>query len=240
MRDFEKQIMAALKNKARGVGLTQGKIAADLNVSLPTIKRWWAGKGVSLSNLQKLCHLLGITLSQLLLEVEGGEATYTYTLAQEKALVANPRALALFDLLIGGETIPLVQRRYKLTDHSISVLLLFLDRIGLIELFPKNKFKLVQKGEPQWISGGPLSQTYRKKMIDGLLGIHDKKDSTFYIHSYLPDDLVLLKGKLKEIDNLLLACNARAIHRPEETISYGFYRCFKPFEWNLRSELGAS
>ena len=237
MRDYEKQIMNLIKDKSRGIGLSQAKIAAELSVSLPTIKRWWAGKGVSLSILHKLCALLGVSLSQLLLEVEGGGSVYTYTIKQEKELVANPKALALFDLLVSGESISSIQHKFRLNDLTVSSLLLFLDRIALIDLYPKNKFKLKQQGEPQWIVGGPLSQTYRKKMIDSLLGYHDKQDTSFFIHSYLPEDMVLLKGKLKEFENLLLSCNARGIHRPEDTVSYGFYRCFKPFEWSLRSEL---
>ena len=83
MRDYEKQIMTLIKDKSRGIGLSQAKIAAELSVSLPTIKRWWAGKGVSLSILHKLCALLGVSLSQLLLEVEGGGSVYTYTIKQE-------------------------------------------------------------------------------------------------------------------------------------------------------------
>ncbi|MBK9323719.1 MAG: hypothetical protein IPM97_12390 [Bdellovibrionaceae bacterium] len=36
----------------------------------------------------------------------------------------------------------------------------------LIEWLPNNKVKLLVAGEPSWILGGPLSQKFRKQIID--------------------------------------------------------------------------
>src|SRR5438128_534197 len=148
MDAYEKQIMTLVKDKARAIRLSQKQVASHLGVSLPTVKRWWAGKGANLAVLGKLCGLLGVSLSQLFLELEGKTPAYTYTLPQEKTLVAHPKALALFDLLVSGETAVSIQKRYSLSERELSSMLLKLDKVGLLELHPSNKVKLVRRGEP--------------------------------------------------------------------------------------------
>lgn len=240
MRVYEKQLMTLIKQKARTIQLSQVQIASQLGVSLPTVKRWWAGQGVSVTVLNMLSGLLGTSMSQLFLEFESGVAEYSYSLEQEQMLANNPRVLALFDLLVSGESIASIRRTYKLNEAELWALLLKLDRFGLIELHAGNKVKLKRKGEPTWLPDGPLTTMYRKKMIEAFLGQHAKPASTFFIHSYLPEDVALLKGKLKELENLMRTCNARGILRPDKTESHGAYLCFNPFEWSLREKLRSS
>jgi transcriptional regulator with XRE-family HTH domain len=237
MSTTEKQAMAFVRDKAKGIHLTQRSVALKLGVSLPTVKRWWAGKGVSVDILNRLCSLLGVSLSQLFLEIEGSASKYVYSLTQEKMLVDNPRVLALFDLLVSGETTHSIQRKYSLSPKEMFPMLLKLDRVGLIELHEHNKIKLKRHGEPQWIVGGPLSKKYRKRMIDSFLGDHPKTEVSFHIHDYLPEDVILLRGKFRELENLMHACNARAKMQTEEKISYGSYLCLRSFAWDLRGTL---
>ena len=237
MTILNKEAMQLIKLKARAIHLTQEKAAKELKVSLPTIKRWWNGEGLNLDSLHALCRLVGISLSELFLEIEGGALRYSYTIEQEKMLAANPRALALFDLLVSGHTIEYSKKQYGLSDLEIVPMLVKLDRVNLIELHPKNHIRLKQKGEPQWIVDGPLSLKYRKRMIETFLGEHPKRETTFYIHDYLPEDLILLKGKISELERLMETCNSRASAREDSTKSYGVYLSIKPFEWNIRDVL---
>jgi transcriptional regulator with XRE-family HTH domain len=238
MSTIELQIMNLIKNKAREAHLTQQRVASELRVSLATVKRWWAGKGVQLGSLNRLCGLIGVSLSQLLVEIEANASTYTYSLEQEKVLAQHPRVLALFDLLVSGKTAKFIQSKYSFSDDEMFSMLVKLDRVGLIELHEKNRVKLKQTGEPQWIVGGPLSLKYRKRMIESLLGEHVKTEMSFYIHDYLPEDVILLRAKIKELENLMHACNVRGGLKPESATSFGSYICFKQFEWDLREVLG--
>lgn len=237
MSTLEKQVMVLIKSRARGIGLTQLKVARSLKVSLATVKRWWAGRGINLSVLSNLCALTGVSLSQLFLEVEAGAGSYSYSLEQERLLAQNPRILALFDLLIGGDSVKSLQRKFSIPEAELTSMLLKLDRADLIELHEGNRVKIKQPGEPQWIAGGPLSQKYRPQMIEAFLGDHPKNEISFYIHDYLPEDIVLLRGKLKELESLLLTCNVRAGMQHERAESFGVYLCLKKFEWNLREIL---
>jgi transcriptional regulator with XRE-family HTH domain len=236
----EKQVINLIRIKARAIHLTQKKISEELRVSLPTVKRWWMGKGISLTIISDLCALVGMSLSELFSQIEGENAKYTYSLKQENMLVGNPKALAVFDLLISGRDIKQIQRQFGMKDEVLFSLLLVLDRAGLIEVHDKNRVKFKQRGEPQWIIGGPLSKKYRQTMIESFLGDHAKDNMSFYIHDYLPEDVTLLRGKIRELENLMLTFNSRGSMKAAGATSYGSYICLKTFEWDLRELLKKS
>ena len=234
---MEKEFMNYVKKKARELSLTQKQIAKELRVSLPTVKRWWSGRGVSLPVLNKICVLLGVTLSEVFLEIENQSSSrFTYTLEQERMLVQFSQALALFDLLISGKSMAQIKRKYTLSESRSTSLLLKLDRVQLIELSAENKIKFLHRGEPQWILNGPLSQKYRTIMISSLLGEHTKAETTFLIHDYLPEDLSLIQTRMKDLEHLMNACNSRSAGN-QAAVSYGTYMTFKKFEWDLRYSL---
>jgi transcriptional regulator with XRE-family HTH domain len=237
---MEKELMDLVKKKAQSVGVTQRQVAKELKVSVPTVKRWWAGKGVTLPVLNKIAGFLGLSLSELFQELEKGSSShFTYTAEQEKMLANNPQALALFDLLVSGKNLAFIKRKYPLKDSVLTSLLLKLDRAGLIEFGAGNKVKPVNKGEPQWIPGGPLSQKYRKAMIESFLGEHAKSETTFLVHDYLPEDAALIKARIKDLEKLMNVCNGRS-GSAASSDSYGGYIAFKKFEWDLRSSLERS
>lgn len=234
---MEKEVMNYVKKKARELSLTQKQIAQELRVSLPTVKRWWSGRGVSLPVLGNICVLLGVNLSEVFAEIENQSSSrFTYTLEQERMLVQFPQVLALFDLLVSGKSIAQIKRKYTLSESRLTSLLLKLDQVGLIELNAENKIKFLHHGEPQWILNGPLSQKYRTVMISSLLGEHAKAETTFLIHDYLPEDLSLIQTRMKDLEHLMNACNARSAGNPA-AISYGTYMTLKKFEWDLRDSL---
>lgn len=70
------------------------------------------------------------------------------------------------------------------------------------------------------------------------LGVAEEVADAVHIHNYLPEDVVLLKGKIRELENFMLTCNARGNTSTGFVKSYGSYLCLKEFEWNLRKVLG--
>lgn len=240
MEMIDKKLMLVIKQRAKSRGLTQADLAKELGVSLITIKRWYAGKNLRISNLQSLCTCLGLGLSELFSMVEEFKVeSFSYTLEQERFLAAEPEHLALFDLLIGGSSINSLKKKFQLDDRSMTSMLLKLDKIKLIELHPGNKVRLLKKGEPSWNPDGPLVKKFRKQMIENFLGNHDKSSMTFFIHDYLPKDIEQIRLMKNELENFMQSANIRASYHPNETKSFGIYLSVKEFEWNLRDCLNA-
>jgi transcriptional regulator with XRE-family HTH domain len=239
MDTLEKKIMNVIKQRAITLGLTQLEIARDLGVSLITVKRWYAGKGLKISNLEMLCEKLEVSINEVIsLANEITVKTFSYTYTQEEALAGDPRLLALFDLLIGGVSLNQIKKKYKLEDKKLTALLLNLDKLKLIELHAHNKVKILTVGEPSWHPNGPLTKTFRLQMIKEFLGHHEKSSSLkFFIHDYLREDVEQIKKKIAELESLMLMANKRASLNPQEAKSFGTYLTFKEYEWDLRSVL---
>lgn len=238
MDTLERRIMAVIKQRANALGLTQADLARELSVSLITVKRWYAGKGLRISNLEALSNLMGLKLSEIFALTDSYSAkTFSYTLAQEEALAAEPKLLALFDLLIGGVTLNQIKKRYNIDEKSLTSLLLKLDKLRLIELHANNKIKLVKAGEPLWNESGPLSKKFRSQMIHEFLGSHEKKSTSFMIHDYYPEDAEQIKNKIKELEVFMMSANKKASFNNKEARSFGSYFSFKEYEWDLRAVL---
>ena len=121
MSDYiNKQIAEQIKYKAKSSGLTQAAIANRLDVSLPTVKRWYAGKNLTIPSLKKLSDLLGFSLSELFSAIDSEKNQFQYTLSQENYLAKHPESLAFFDLLLRGKTIKQIQSQFKLKDRSLN------------------------------------------------------------------------------------------------------------------------
>lgn len=237
MSTIEKRALELIKKKTKFLGLTQAKIAEELNVSLPTIKRWFSGRSITVSVIENLCKTAGISLSELFLEAERGSTHYTYSVEQESLFIKHPKVLALFDHLVSGDSVTSIQKKYLISKDEMFSMLLKLDRSGLIQLYENNKIKLVHSGEPQWIPGGQLSQKYRKQMIESLLKDHEKADTIFLIHNYSAEDAMQLRIKFKELQEMMLSFNLKGNSNKDNTKSYGVYMTLKEFEWDLRNLL---
>ncbi len=157
------QIRDIIKEK----GYTQEEFAQMMGVSLPTLSRWLRGEGLLFQDLNVMLEKLGVKLSELAMLAEGDVANkFTYTNEQEDAFVSTEGLLAFFDQLLNGKTASNIARSFKLNERSMNFYLSKLDKLKLIEWLPNNKVKIIVSGEPSWIVGGPLSQKFRKQIIN--------------------------------------------------------------------------
>jgi len=206
----------------------------SLGVSLPTVKRWYSGKGITISNLKAICDYLGCSLSEVFAHIEGSEInSFIYTLQQENALVKEPHLLAFFDYLVRGKTVPFIRNKFALTESETTLILIKLDKLNLIELHPKNRVKLKNTGEPTWIPNGPLASHFRQEVLNGFVGSHEKENTIFYLHNYLDEDLVTIKSKLQDLENFLKLVNKRTLKNSKSSQSYGAYFALKKFQWSM-------
>lgn len=232
--EFSKAIMASLREHASAKGYTQIVLAKKLNVSLPTLKRWLAGKAVTLENLKRLADSVGVSFVDLAAAVEDKEGTrLQYTIEQEEQLAKNPELLAFFDYLIRGYSPMNVQKKFLLSTVFLERCLSRLDKLGLIDWLPKNKAALKFVGEPQWRKGGPLAKRFGDQIRSEFLSSHNTIFEKFVLHDYLPEDRIKIEGKLEETLELSRQASARATVSQNLTEAGGLLVSFKKFRWNL-------
>ena len=88
--------------------------------------------------------------------------------------------------VISGFTYSDLIIQYQLTPEQALKALAQLDRIGLIELLPKNRLRLRVSPTFQWLPGGPIQQYFLNRVAQDFLSSRfDKEDEKLQVHNGL-------------------------------------------------------
>ncbi|TFW13572.1 helix-turn-helix domain-containing protein [Duganella callida] len=164
-------LLQVLRTQMRAAGVTYKMLAERIAMSESSVKRMFGQQDMSLSRLAQICKAAGVPLEDVL----RGAADATpqadrLTLTQEKSLLANPRLLLMAICCLGHWTLEQVLETYDLTEPECIVLLAELDRLGLIELKPLNRYRLRVSNAFRWLPDGPVQQFFRQHVVDDYFG----------------------------------------------------------------------
>jgi transcriptional regulator with XRE-family HTH domain len=235
-----KVILNILRDHAKVSGLTQAELSAKLGISLPTLKRWFSGKGISLNQVMELMGVIGVDFQDLSELVSSqSKKTFFYTLKQESYFTKNPHYLAYFDHLLTGKTPQLIEKKYKLNRTSTTKYLSKLERLGLIEVYPGDKSKLKVDGEPIWRKNGALSSMFKDNAIQGLVkeARCRTEGSEVGIYQISASDQYKVEAKLIEVFDFLRTSERRAKILNEKVKSFGCLTIFTPFSWSVLNDV---
>jgi transcriptional regulator with XRE-family HTH domain len=162
--DERARIITTLKQLLRGKGMQYTDVAVALDVSERTVQRWLNGEGLTLELVGRLCDLVGATMAELfdLAERATDERPRRLTVKQEQALADTPMVAFLFTRLLQGWSPQEMQRACGLTKAQLIRHLLALERLGLIELHPGNRVRLLTRRNIDWRKGGPMRRHFDK------------------------------------------------------------------------------
>ena len=141
-------------------------LAERIAMSESSVKRMFGQHDMSLSRLALICKASGIAMEDVL----RGAADITphadtLTLVQEKSLVAHPRLLLVAICCLGHWSLEQVVETYALTQAECIGCLAELDRLGLIELKPLNRYSLRVSNAFHWLADGPVQQYFREHVV---------------------------------------------------------------------------
>lgn len=188
-------LMRVIREEVRRQKLRVKDLAKLLKVSEPTVKRYLAGKGVTLEVWTQIYEALGLNIRQVA-DRAGSIMVYqeTFTEKQELTFCKIPGLYAFHHHLFHGYSAKEIMTKHKLTEKSVIFYLKNLDNIGLIRWMSGLDFHMSITGEPNWRKNGPLSKKYRDKFFNDF--VWAKKNSEHIrIASYLltPEDLELVR-----------------------------------------------
>lgn len=160
-------LLQVLRTQMRAAGVTYKMLAERISMSESSVKRMFGQQDMSLSRLAQICKAAGVPMEDVL----RGAADATpqadrLTLPQEKSLLANPNLLLMAICCLGHWTLEQVLETYTLTEPECIVLLAELDRLGVIELKPMNRYRLRVSNAFRWLPDGPVQQFFRAHAVD--------------------------------------------------------------------------
>lgn len=160
-------LLRVLRSEMRAADLTYKALGARLDLSESSIKRMFSQGDMSLSRLAQVCEAIGVALEDVLRQAaDAVPRADRLTLAQESALVADPRLLMVAVCCLGHWSFEQILETYQISEAECVACLTKLDRLGLIELKPLNRYRLRVSRAFRWQPDGPVQQLMRQHVVD--------------------------------------------------------------------------
>jgi transcriptional regulator with XRE-family HTH domain len=156
-------LVTALKAELKTAQITYADLADKLGMSESSIKRIFAKADMPLSRIDDVLRVLKMDFAELARKIDDAQPLWReLTLEQERAVVADRRLLLLAICCLSQWTFEQMTQTYTFTEAECVAYLLVLDRVGIIELRPLNRYRLkVSKGF-RWRPHGPVMEYFRK------------------------------------------------------------------------------
>jgi transcriptional regulator with XRE-family HTH domain len=197
-------VIDVLKSELKARNLTYAHIARGIEMSEASVKRMFSERNFTLERIDEICKAAGIEFSDLMRSFNREEHLLAQlTEAQEREIVTDPKlflaAVCALNLLSYDD----ILSAYALTPAELVGLLTRLDRIGIIELLPNNRFKLRISRTFAWIPNGPIQTAFKTNALDFF-------DSAFAGDQEL---MILLNGRLSRAGTAALLERLKRVAR---------------------------
>jgi transcriptional regulator with XRE-family HTH domain len=207
-------IAAALKRLYRAKGLRYREVAAALDISEVSVKRYMSGQGLTLPLLERLCAMVDLSLLDLMdmVRQDQGQGIDTLTYEQEEVLATEPFLSVILFLMLRGWTVEELQKEFELAEWEINKHLTRLDALGLIVLFPGNRVKMKIAKAPKVRPGGPLMSAFDNRRKGAFLDFSARNPDLLWSFAYYkltPANLDLLRRSMRRLmDQMAEAADA--------------------------------
>lgn len=156
-----------VKTELKLAGITYAQLAAHIGMAESSVKRMLAKGDMPLTRVDEICRVLKLDFADLARKVAEAQPLRTeLTLEQERAVVADRKLLLLAICCLSQWTFEQVVATYRVSDAEAVKYLAQLDRLGIIELRPMNRYRLRVAKTFRWRPHGPVMQYFREEVVN--------------------------------------------------------------------------
>lgn len=165
MRETE-ALLETLKNCLKRKDLKYRDVAKHLKLSEASVKRLFSQGNLSLERLEQILGLMDMRLIDFFALIQE-EDSYISVLTpeQEESLIAQPKLLLIFFLLLNGWPLQEIYNVFNIEQLESIQLLAKLDKLKLIELLPHNKVKLLTASNFSWRKNGLVQRFFEEHVL---------------------------------------------------------------------------
>jgi transcriptional regulator with XRE-family HTH domain len=197
-------VVDVLKRELKARGITYATVAQKIGMSEASIKRMFSTYNFTLERLDAICTAAGIEFTELTRDFNREQHLLTeLTERQEREIVDDPKlflvAIAVLNLMSYDDMLA----TYALPPAELVGLLTRLDRIGIIELLPNNRFKLKIARTFAWIPNGPIQTAFKNNAAEFF-------ESDF---AGSGETMLVLNGRLSKANALALVDKLKRVAR---------------------------
>ncbi len=159
-------LITAIKRELKSAHMTYADLARAMGMAESSVKRMLAKGDMSLSRIDAICRALKLDFAELSRRVADAQPLVTeLTPAQERVVVADKKLLLVAICVLSQWTVEQMGATYRLGEAECVKYLAQLDRIGIIELRPLNRYRLKLAKTFRWRPHGPVMNFFREHAL---------------------------------------------------------------------------
>ena len=161
-----RHLIRILKQELKSAQMTYADLARALGMAESSVKRMLAKGDLSLSRIDAICRVLRLDFAELARRVADAQPLLAQlTEAQERAVVADKKLLLCAICVLSQWTLEQITQTYRLSEAEAVQALVQLDRVGIIELRPMNRYRLKLAKTFRWRPHGPVMNFFRENAL---------------------------------------------------------------------------
>ena len=159
-------LVLTLKKELKAAQMTYADLALALGMAESSVKRMLAKGDMSLGKVDAICRALKLDFAELARRVADAQPLLMeLTQEQERAVVADKKLLLCAICVLSQWTLEQIGSNYRLTEAECIKYFAQLDRIGIIELKPLNRYRLKLAKAFRWRPHGPVMNYFRENAL---------------------------------------------------------------------------
>src|SRR5512133_1783720 len=159
-------LVTALKQELKAARMTYADLARSLGLAESSVKRMLARADMPLSRVDAICRALKLDFAELARRVADAQPLLKeLTQEQERAVVADKKLLLCAICVLSQWTPEQVTSHYRLSEAECIKYFVQLDRLGIIELRPLNRYRLKLAKTFRWRPHGPVMHYFRDHVV---------------------------------------------------------------------------
>ena len=163
-------LLDALKGLLRERGITYADAAQALGLSEASVKRLFSQQTFTLDRFEALCELAGADIAELVARAEAARSRLAeMSVEQEQALAEDSLLLLTMVCAINRWPFSKILEEYRIEEHDLVQRFARLDRLGLLDLLPENRYRLRLSRTFRWRAGGPIQRFFMSAVMNDFL-----------------------------------------------------------------------
>ena len=159
-------LVTALKKELKTAQMTYADLAQALGMAESSVKRMLAKGDMPLSRVDAICRALKLDFADLARRVADNQPLLSQlTQEQERAVVADKKLLLCAICVLSQWTLEQITSAYRITEAEVVRAWVQLDRIGIIELRPLNRYRLKLAKTFRWRPHGAVMDYFREHAL---------------------------------------------------------------------------
>jgi DNA-binding Xre family transcriptional regulator len=159
-------LIATLKSELKAAHITYADLARELGMAESSVKRMFAKGDMPLQRIDEICRALKTDFADLARKVADAQPLRReLTQEQERTVVADRKLMLMAICCLSQWTFDQIVTTYSLTEAEAVKYLVQLDRLGIIELRPLNRYRLLLAKTFRWRPHGPVMQYFRQSAV---------------------------------------------------------------------------